>query len=233
MRVFLIFLFIFLFIGCGRKTPPLPVEKSIPQEAEITYEPTPFGINIWITLPEKTQGGYPLTKIQYVEIERKEEPLDPEGKIKIKRIKLKVKLHSAGRSLIFTDSELKPGFKYTYRIKIKRDFLVETPYYGEKTLYWTNPPSIVRDLSLSVSNDELNLKWNPPSENLKGDPLVEEIFYSIEQIKNGEIKYFNIKETYFKKKYSPGEKVCFRVKAYLNYLGTLIPGPYSQKLCYP
>ncbi len=233
MKVLLIFLLIFLFIGCGRKAPPLPVEKSIPQEPEITYEPTPYGINIWITLPEKTQGGYPLIKIKYIEIEKREEPLGREGKIKIKKIKLKAKLHSAGRSLLFTDSELKPGFRYTYRIKIKKDFLVETPFYGEKTLHWTNPPSGVRNISLDVSSGELILKWNQPSENIKGGPLVGEIFYGIEQVEDGKIEYFNIKETYYKKKYSQGERVCFRVKPFLNYYGTIIPGPYSERLCYP
>lgn len=235
-RKFLIFAIIFLFLlhGCGRKTSPLPIKKSLPQEAELSIEPTPFGINLWITLPEKTQGGYPLTKIKYVEIEKKEEPFEKEGKARTKKIKIKPKLHSAGRLLLFTDSEVKAGYRYTYRIKIKKDFLVESPFYEEKIIYWFDPPSGVRDLNFIVSpSDELILKWNPPLENLRGGPLLGELFYTIERVKTGKIEYLNIKETYFKEKISLNERICLRVRPVLYYYGTFIPGPFSEHICYP
>ncbi len=234
MKILIIFIFLFLLSSCGKKAPPIPIEKSIPQQPEITYEPTPFGINIWINLPEKTEGGYPLNKIKFIEIEKKEEPLRGDSKGKIKKIKLKTKLHSAGRYLLFTDSELKPAHKYTYRIKLKKDFLVETPYYGEQTLYWTYPPSAVRNITLILSSsEELILKWDAPTENIQGGPLIAEPFYSVERIQNGNLKYFNVKETYFKERVSSKERICYRVRPILDYFGTLIPGPYSEKLCYP
>lgn len=229
-----LFLTLFFLFGCGRKAPPLPIEKSLPQEAEFSLEPTPYGINLWLTLPEKTQGGFPLTKIQFVEIERKEEPLFGEGKREFKRFKIKPKLHSAGRLLLFTDSHLKPERKYTYRIRIKKDFLVGTPFYGEKSIYWTEPPALVRDFIFYLSSpEELLLKWNPPLENIKGGPLAGELLYNIEKIKEGEIEYLTVRDPFFKEKISQEKRVCFRVRALLNYHGTFLPGPFTQPICYP
>jgi len=235
-KIFLSLLIIFLFLlqGCGKKSPPLPIEKSIPQGADLTLEPTPYGIKLWITLPEKTQGGYTLTKIQYVEIEKKEEPIEKGGKIKIRHFKIKPKLHSAGRLFLYTDTDLKSGYKYTYRLRIKKDFLVATPFLPERVIYWSDPPSWVRDLNLILSSPrELTLKWNPPLFNLKGAPLMGELFYTIERVKNGKIEYLNIRETYFKDKFTEDEKSCYRVRALLNYYGTFLPGPFSEYLCYP
>ncbi len=235
-RIFLNLTIIFLFLlqGCGKKTPPLPIEKSIPQGADLTLEPTPNGINLWITLPEKTQGGYTLTKIQYVEIEKKEESIEKGGKLKIKSFKIKPNLHSAGRLFLYTDTDLKSGYKYTYRLRIKKDFLVETPFLSERVVYWSDPPSWVRDFNLVMSSSkDLTLMWKPPLLNLKGGPLIGELFYTLERVKNEKIEYFNIRETYFKDKITENEKSCYRVRALLNYYGTFLPGPFSEYLCYP
>jgi len=233
-RLSLLLLMLLFLSSCGRKAPPLPVEKSIPEEASLEIEATSFGFDLWITLPSQTKGGFPLNQISYLEIERKEEPEFFQGKSKTKTIKIKPRLHSAGRLFLYTDKDLKPGFKYTYRLRIKKDFLVGTPFYAEKTLYWLTPPTGIKNFSLKPGErGELFLTWAPPSLNLKGEPLIGELFFNLERTLQGKRDLFELEANSFKDKWDGQSKVCYRVRALLGYKGTSIPGPFSEPLCYP
>jgi len=231
---FFLLIITFLLFSCGRKAPPLPIEKSIPEEASLELELTPLGVELYIVLPAQTKGGYPLNKISYLEIEKIEEPLEVPGKKRIKSIKLKPKLHSAGRLLLYRDEDLKAGYRYTYRLRIKKDFLVGTPFYGESSFNWTDPPQGISNLVMTkLSEREILLSWEPPKRNLRGGPLRGELFFQVERSKRGEKSNFNLRETSFRDTVDFAEKACYRVRALLNYQGTLIPGPFSSPLCYP
>ncbi|BAU23542.1 hypothetical protein THC_1170 [Caldimicrobium thiodismutans] len=228
------FLITILLSGCGRKAPPLPISQSIPKAPQLNVEATPFGFNLWITLPSETQGGNPLNKITSLIIEREEFNENLPQKPKVKHFKLKPKLHSAGRLILYSDSDLKPGFRYTYRLKLKKDFLVETPFQEERVVYWTDPPGLIEDIKWQINEEGfLLLSWAPPLLDVKGNPLSGSIFYHVERYINENLETYEVKEAIFKDKVSTQIKVCYRIQPLLNFKGTLIPGPKSESICYP
>lgn len=233
MKKFFLLICFFLIISCGKKTPPFPIEKSIPEDFTFEIEVTYSGFNLWINLPRETKGGYPLNKIKALIIEREEIPLESFSKPRIKIIKIKPNLHSAGNLYLYADHSLQPNFAYKYRLKIEKDFLVKTPFTREKIVFWTIPPMPPSNLRLQTTNENLILlTWDPPLLNLNKEPLKGKIFYRLERITKEERKWVEITENSFKEKIPQGE-VCYRLKTLLNFYETLIPSPFSELICYP
>lgn len=233
MKRYLFLLILIFLCACGRKAPPLPIEKSLPKEPELEIETTPLGVNLWITLPTTTQGGYPLNKIRALIIEKEEIPLDEPSKIKKKRIKLSPKLHSAANLYLFTDRELKPNFLYKYRLKIEKDFLVKSAFTEEKVVFWTIPPFPPSNIKIiPISQEEIEIVWDPPFLNLNKEPLQGEIYYRIEKITSTERKSIEVRDRYFRDKRSY-DRVCYQLQTLLKFYETIIPSPFSETLCYP
>uniref|UniRef100_A0A7V5XGG2 Fibronectin type-III domain-containing protein n=1 Tax=Thermodesulfobacterium geofontis TaxID=1295609 RepID=A0A7V5XGG2_9BACT len=233
-RFLIIFLLAFFILSCGKKTEPLPIKESIPKGLSFEVNLTPQGAGLLISLPTKTEGGYPLNKIKNLIIERTELPLDiPKAKKKEKIIKLSPKLHSAGNLFIYYDYELKHRYAYSYRIKVVKDFLVETPFSEPITIFWHNPPSFPQKFQIkTLGEDALLITWERPKEDIYGLYLEGEVFYQIEKISKERTKLIEIKnkEEYFDK-IKPREKVCYNIRAILNFRGTLIPGPKTPDKC--
>lgn len=233
MRKYFLFFIIFFLIACGRKAPPLPLEKSIPKQPGLEIETTPLGINLWITLPTTTQGGYPLNKIKVLIIEKEEIPLTHTSKVIKKKIKLSPKLHSAANLYLYTDKDLKPNFLYKYRLRIEKDFLVKTPFSEEKRIFWTTPPLPPSNIKINpLSEEEIQLVWDPPFLNLNNEPLQGEIYYRIVKITSKERKIIELVDRYFRDKPSI-EGICYQLQTLLKFYETIIPSPFSEVICYP
>ncbi|MFN3567886.1 MAG: hypothetical protein ACK4UR_03135 [Caldimicrobium sp.] len=233
MKKFILLLILALLFSCGRKTPPLPIEKSIPKDPDLNIEVTPMGFNLWITLPTETKEGRYLTKIKALIIEKEEIPLEGSRKSKSKRIKLKPKLHTAANLILYTDRALKPNYAYKYKLKIEKDFLVKTPYTEERIVFWTTPPMPPSNFQIiPYSQEEILITWEPPLLNLNGEPLKGEIIYRLEERVRGEKRVKEIKERQILTKVSK-EGACFSVQALLKFYDTLIPSPPSEVLCIP
>lgn len=230
--LYLLFFLMLILSSCGRKTAPLPIEKSIPEAPTLEIEVTTLGFNLWITLPDKTKGGFPLTKIKGLILEREEIPISGKEKSRIKQIKLKPKLHSAGRIFLYSDTDLRASHLYKYKIKIEKDFLVKTPFTEEKSAYWTIPPNFPQRISYALTEDkQLLLTWTPPTTDLQNQPLSGELFYRVSKIINQESITYELRETRFLDSFNPEIKVCYRLQALLNYYGTIIPGPQTGLIC--
>ncbi|MCS7149383.1 MAG: hypothetical protein N2Z40_04940 [Caldimicrobium sp.] len=235
MKGFTILLcFLFLFTACGRKAPPLPVEKSIPDDPQLEIEATSLGFNLWINLPSETKGGYPLNKIKALIIEREEISVKQSSKPRLKHYTLKPKLHSAGRLLLFSDTDLKAGFHYKYSLKLEKDFLVKTPFISERVVSWTTPPSFPMNVKVELTNEgRLRLTWDPPLHDLQNQPLAGDIFFRIERHALGKVTLYETRERFFLDEKPEEIGICYRLQTVLNYFGTLIPSPKSGPVCYP
>lgn len=231
-RLALIFILIFIF-SCGRKTPPLPIEKSVPKEPALEIEATHLGVNLWITLPTETKEGNVLTKIKALILEKEEIPIDGFHKPKKKFIKLTPKLHTAGNLILYSDRDLKPNFAYKYRLKIEKDFLVKTPFTAERIFFWTTPPMPPSNFQIiPYSEEEILISWDQPLLNLNREPLKGELIYRLEEWSQGEKKVKELKERKILARVSK-EGACFSVQALLKFHDTFIPSPPSEELCYP
>ncbi|MCS7200046.1 MAG: hypothetical protein N2327_00475 [Caldimicrobium sp.] len=235
MKLPVLLLLVYLILtSCGKKTSPLPIEKSIPEDPQLEIEITPLGFNLWINLPSQTKGGFPLNKISSLIIEREERSLESPSKPKFKHIVLKPKLHSAARLFLYSDTELKGGHEYRYRLKIKKDFLVSSPFVSEKVVFWSNPPSFPEKFQiLPLEHGKIKLSWETPKVDIKNHPLKGEVFFRIEKQSGDKTISFETKEKSLIEEFRGDMRICYRLQAILNYQGTLIPGLKTAPLCYP
>lgn len=226
-----ILIFSLFFLACGRKAPPLPIEKSIPKNPELEIEATPLGLNLWITLPEKTIGGLPLNKIKALIIDREEISLESSKTLSKVSIKLKPKLHSAGRVFLYTDTDLKEKTCYIYRLRIEKDFLVSTPFTEGERACWTTPPKPPKGISIHVDSEGSTiLKWTPPDIDLKGAPLIGKLSYKIIKYSDHKITSHEVADSTFID-HAKGFKICYRIQTVLHFHGTSIPSPLSELIC--
>ncbi len=222
------------FVSCGRKAPPLPIEKSVPQVPGLTAEVEGQAIKLLIDLPSQTRGGTYLTTLEALIIEKREIFLDdPMKKEKRTEMKLKPKLHTAATLFIYTDEKVLPRRLYVYRIKAKKDFLVESPFSEEVRVYFRYPPKAPLNLKvIQLHPSYYLLYFDPVYEDIKGLPLELPLEFTLERIKDGKSSYIDLKnkpEYTFTKE---GEqKECFRVQARFRYFSTEIKGPFSSELC--
>lgn len=223
----------FLFVvSCGKKAPPLSIDESIPSDFEFEIEATQAGFNLWISLPTKTKGNYTLVSIKKLLIEKREKPLDlPQSKEKIKIIKVSPKLHSAGNLFLFSDYKIKHRHQYSYRIKVVKDFLVETDWSSWITVFWHNPPGVPERFDLKVLGEKaIFLSWERPKTDIFGLYLEGEVFYELFKRGQDKEKVLTIKKTNFFEELSE-RKMCYSVRAILNFRETLIPGPKTPERC--
>lgn len=218
-------------LACGRKTPPFPIEKSIPQEPDLEIEATPLGFNLWITLPDKTKSGLPLNKIRALIIEKEKVSIENQKTISKTTIKLKPKLHSAGRIFLYTDTELEERSCYIYRLKLEKDILVSTSFTQGQKACWTTPPKPPSQISFERTFDgNLIVTWIPPSTDLNGAPLTSKISYRIIKFTNNQTKYYHLEAPPFID--TPEDfKLCYRIQTIIDFHKTLILGPLSDIFC--
>jgi hypothetical protein len=230
---FLILILSLSLISCGKKAPPLPIKESIPKEPSLQIKATQGGFELLITLPTHTQGGYLLTKIKKLIIEKKEWSLDrAKAEKKIYKIKLKPSLHPAATTIVYNDYKVKNRYCYSYRVKVEKDFLVKTPFTAPVSVCWHNPPSFPENFRIKqVQKNVILLSWDRPTKDIYGLKLKEGVFYRIEKLFQGKKKVIEVKGNEFWDKITSSKKVCYRIRAVLDFKGTLIPGPKTPQIC--
>ena len=229
------FLAFFLLVSCGRKAPPLPIEKSIPQVPGLSAEVEGQAIKLLIDLPSQTSGGNYLTSLKALIIEKREVFLDdPKKKEKQTEIKLKPRLHSAATLFIYTDEKVAPRRLYIYRVKAKKDFLVESPFSEEVRIYFRYPPKAPVNLKvIELYPPYYLLRFEPVYEDIKGLPLELPLEFTLERIREGKSSNIDLKnKTEYTFTKEGEQKECFRVQARFRYFTTEIKGPFSRELCF-
>ncbi len=233
VKRYTIFLIILFFCGCGVKKPPLNVKDSTPQDFYFKVKPDPVGFELFIYLPTQTKGGYTLTSIRKLIIEKEEIPLNSPNSKEIYEIDLSPKLHLAANLIIYTDFSVKNDYSYIYRIKIQKDLLVSTSYTKGIKVYWHDPPSLPRDFTvIPYNNDMVLLIWKSPKQDIHGKKLNGRIFYKIERITQNHEKTIEVRnKRYYWDRINNLKKVCYSIRAVLDFKGTLIPGLKTPEIC--
>jgi len=235
LKILGFFLAFFLLVSCGRKAPPLPIEKSIPQVPGLSAEVEGQAIKLLIDLPSQTSGGSYLTSLKALIIEKREVFLDdPKKKEKRTEIKLKPRLHSAATLFIYTDEKVAPRRLYIYRVKAKKDFLVESPFSEEVRIYFRYPPKAPVNLKvIELYPPYYLLRFEPLYEDIKGLPLELPLEFSLERIREGKSSHIDLRnKTEYTFTKEGEQKECFRVQARFRYFTTEIKGPFSRELCF-
>lgn len=233
-KVLGLFLSLF-FLSCGKKAPPIPIDKSVPETPKATAKVDGDAITLYIDLPSKTRSGNYLTSLKALIIEKKEISLDdPKKKEKRWEIKLKPNLHSSASLFIYRDEKVSQRRLYIYRVKAKKDFLVESPFSDEARVYFRYPPKAPTKLEVvEFSPSYYLLRFQPPLEDIKGAPLELPLEFTLERIREGKSTFIDLKD---KNEYTftkDGEqKECFRVQARFRYFSTEINGPFSREVCF-
>ncbi len=109
------------FTACGKKSPPIPIEESMPKNPEIKIYPALYGANLFVELPFYTKKGYPLLEIKKLIIKIK-------GPNKEKVLEFHPFIHSAARTFP-VQLLLESGKCYRFGIRIVKNIFVETPFF--------------------------------------------------------------------------------------------------------
>ncbi len=215
---FLIIVILLVISGCGKKTSPVPIEKSVPVGFSFKLKPEWFGIRLMFKLPYKTKGGDLLTSIKFILVEKQSVS---QGKKMI--FKIYPDLHSSARTYIYDDVKVKSGECYYYRIKIVKGIFVSTPFTRALKVCWVAPPLPPKEVKIKVLNKNFVLiKWK------KGKN--KEVFYQIKKMTPRGVKLITTYKNFFIDRVSGGEN-CYQVRGVVEFKDNQIPGIYSPLTC--
>ena len=121
----LLFVLLFGFVGCGRKTMVVPPQTVVPKQVDdLRFSVTDKGVILNWSFPQKTVHGSTLSKIETFQLLRAEVPVEdycagcpqPFGS-PVTLQGGKVAEAEAVRVATFEDTTLRPGHHYIYKVR--------------------------------------------------------------------------------------------------------------------
>lgn len=130
-----------------------------------------------------------------------------------------------GTTLSYTNSKLRTGTKYTYKIKAYYK-IGNTPYYcGYSTAKSAVPSLKAAKVKTKSSKKRITLSWS------KVSGASRYVVYKYSKDKKKYVKKKTQKgRTYTDKKVSKGKKYSYKVRAYRTVNGKRVYGPYSKRV---
>jgi len=171
--------------GCGRKTAPLPPQLVVPEAiADLSVVLDSEGATLGWSYPARSTSGEHLEEIGEFEVYRAivrdseycsgclltfGEPRSiPGGKIP---------LGSFGRKAVFTESALRPGFRYFYRVRSRAAWHFPSTPSNIVSFVWKTPPGPPIDVKILDGDRDVTLSWQEPLTALDGMRIKEKLFY--------------------------------------------------------
>jgi hypothetical protein len=183
-----------LFIGCGKKTPPVPPESAVPAPvSDLSSELDPQGVTLSWSWPRKTEKGGSLRRIDEFTVERAEDstdgfcadcPLHYQTVASLEGGPLPERPETA--RLSYHDRNLRPGYHYSYRVRSSLGWRVVSAPSTPVGLVWQvvlAPPT-----GLLAKNEAraVILNWLPPERDLNGQAVSEPLLYQLERSEGGQ-----------------------------------------------
>lgn len=173
--------------GCGYKDHPVPPATVVPEAiADLRYETDEKGVTLAWTYPRETIRGKDIETISSFELYRAEIPLkdycstcpipfvDP-----VEQPAGLTTEDGKARRAEFTMSDLKPGYKYFFKIRSRTSWFAESADSNIITFIWQVPARAPENVTARVGNREIVLNWQPVTTLRDGGPLGHPLQYEV------------------------------------------------------
>ncbi len=227
--------------GCGYKNNPIPPESVVPQPiGDLRYTVGDQGIVLNWSYPVETIKGSTIDTIDSFELFRAEVPLDDycgncpvpfaeplelpggppiDGKVR--------------RSGSYTDSMLKSGYKYFYKIRTRTNWWASSDDSNIVSFTWFEPAASPKNLTVVPGDHEINLSWQQVKTRADGQPLTMDVKYQVLRSVGGKgfEKLGNpVEKTRFvDRQVRNGQKYFYRVRSLLVHGKELVEGETSRE----
>lgn len=159
--------------GCGKKTDPLPPAEVRPAPIQdLAYRLTEQGVELSWSVPSRGETGRRLGyRIKQFELYRagmapeeyRADQAPPFGSPRV----LANLAPDRGR-MIFSDLELRPGWRYVYQVKSRAGWLLRSAASNRISFIWLAPPAPPRELVAEAGGGLVSLRW-PPADPRPGE----------------------------------------------------------------
>ncbi len=177
-----------LFLGsCGYKDHPVPPDTVVPEAIEdLRYETDEKGVTLTWSYPMETIRGTEIEDLSSFELYRAEVPLkdycancpipfaDP-----VEQPGGLTTEDGKARMAIFTMADLKPGYKYFFKVRSRTSWFAESADSNIVTFIWQIPARAPEGLTATVGNRQITLKWQPVTMLRDGNPVSVPLQYQI------------------------------------------------------
>lgn len=177
-----------LFLGsCGYKDHPVPPDTVVPEAIEdLRYETDEKGVTLTWSYPMETIRGTEIEDLSSFELYRAEVPLkdycancpipfaDP-----VEQPGGLTTEDGKARIAIFTMANLKPGYKYFFKVRSRTSWFAESADSNIVTFIWQIPARAPEGLTATVGNKQITLNWQPVTMLRDGNPVSVPLQYQI------------------------------------------------------
>lgn len=211
-------------IACGKKTAPIPPEAVIPAPiSDLAYSLDEKGVTLTWSIPTRTELGTQLPEIDEFIIEKAEYrekdycrdcPIQYAQTIRIAGTATRDRQN---KTLTSRDENLRPGHRYFYRVKAGLGWRVVSLASGPVSFTWQIPMAPPLALRCQEEGGQISLEWQPPGENLNGEPVDEPLHYQIyRNMAGGSFQPLNMKvqeTTFIDRQVTNGLVYQYKVRA--------------------
>jgi hypothetical protein len=177
-----------LFLGsCGYKDHPVPPDTVVPKTIEdLRYETDEKGVSLIWSYPMETIRGNTIESLSSFELFRAEVPLSdycatcpiPFGD-PIEQPGGLTTEDGKARKVVFTMADLKPGYKYFFKVRSRTSWFAESADSNIVTFVWQVPAMAPEGLTATVGNRQITLNWKPVTMLRDGSPVSKPLQYQI------------------------------------------------------
>ena len=231
--------FIFLVSACGKKTDPKPphaVRPKPPSDLEVKLHF--WGAELSFKIPRQKVDGRPLDGLKGFRIIRHGESITGPKWAKEREffVSFTPEMFEKLRRYHFNDRSLEPGLRYYYLVRAVRGWRSVSDPARSPSFAWYTPPAAPKRLSAKAWDGYVFLSWEPVTSFLDGRPAQSSLFkYRIYRFEPGNLRkplpVLVPEHSFFDYDVQNGKLYCYQVAAVLDYYGSLIEGPLSNKAC--
>jgi len=238
----ILFLFMALLPGCGRKTALVPPQKLVPEAInDLRYVLYENGASLKWSYPAKMENGDTLQAIESFELYRAEMPEEKycEGcPVRFEEPEEiaggRLPASGEGRTAVYTELNLQHGYRYLYKVRSRAGWWYPSSDSNIVTFVWHVPPKVPQGLHLEPGDRTVFLKWEPVAENIEGKPLGQAPIYQVYR-RSGDADFAPIGEPVQQLELRDAGLVnntlyTYQVRALVRYGDTLQAGGASREI---
>ncbi len=191
LKIILFFCCLFpLLAGCGKKTPPVPPNAVIPLPiTDLKQKLDDTSATLSWSYPKRSEGGESIDNIRSFQLLKSEVAAAdycPECPV---QYALSIKLDAVGvkpgSKLRYTDSDLKVGHRYDYKVISHSGWNIASDDSNKVSFWWESPLLAPEGLTVESLEQQLIIRWQQVSALGDGSIVTEPVRYQLYRSADG------------------------------------------------